>query len=418
MTQLEVEQIDKKYNVRPFIEAPLSKSDIEPVQLDALDLSLYKDGSEHFETRKKLADQLEKSISTSGFFSVVNHGIDVERFESLKAIAQSLLEIPAEEQGPYLAGAWKSDLEDRTKSVGAERGAGFKPKGYWSMRNGVHDSIVHYNLNNMLHPSFFDDSKNNHHPLVKAHLEEIAGYFRYLHNDVLKKITYLCDIILEIPEGTIWKLYYSVEENDFERSGQGAGRFMLYHNMKAEDEAKVGKNWLRGHSDSGGFTFITSQPILSLQVRDYFTGEWRYVGHTPNAFIVNIADAMEFITGGYFKSSIHRVVSPPEDQKNYRRLVLIYFSSPKNISIVDPEALDSPKLARLGFLKPDEWAKITFKDWYSIKGLLFGRKAVNDSNSDEPNLVLLYGRLHERWHQAEANFTLEEARKRFKVIEI
>ena len=145
---------------------------------------------------------------------------------------------------------------------------------------------------------------------------------------------------------------------------------MLYHNMKAEDEAKVGKNWLRGHSDSGGFTFITSQPILSLQVRDYFTGEWRYVGHTPNAFIVNIADAMEFITGGYFKSSIHRVVSPPEDQKNYRRLVLIYFSSPKNISIVDPEALDSPKLARLGFLKPDEWAKITFKDWYSIKGCL------------------------------------------------
>ena len=39
---------------------------------------------------------------------------------------------------------------------------------------------------------------------------------------------------------------------------------------------------------------------------------WPY----SDGLIVNIGDAMEFITGGYFKSSIHRVVGPPDDQKN------------------------------------------------------------------------------------------------------
>ncbi|KAK6457187.1 uncharacterized protein RJT20DRAFT_37779 [Scheffersomyces xylosifermentans] len=418
MTQLTAQEVDKKYNVRPFIEAPPSKSGIKPIELESIDLSLFKEGPEHFDSRKKLADTLEKSLSTYGFFSLINHGIDTQTFEELKAIAQSILELPVEEQGKYLAGTWKSDLEDRTKSLGAERGQGYKPKGYWSMRNGVEDSIIHYNFNKMLHPSFFDETINKYPEPARVHLKEIADYFRYLHNVVLRKITILCDIILEIPEGFLWDNYFSVIENDYEKSGGGAGRFMLYHNMKPEDEAKVGKNWLRGHSDSGGFTFITSQPILSLQIRDYYTGEWKYVGHTPNALIVNIADAMEFITGGYFKSSIHRVVSPPDDQKNYRRLVLIYFSGPKSTSIVDPEPLNSPKLKRLGFEKPAEWEKITFSHWNNEKGRLFGKKAVNDSAGDEPNLVLLYGRLHERWHQAESNFTIDEARKRFKVIEI
>ncbi len=58
------------------------------------------------------------------------------------------------------------------------------------------------------------------------------------------------------------------------------------------------------------------QPILSLQIRDYFTGEWKRFRHRPGGLIVNIGDTMEFITGGN-KSSIHRVVfatgGPGED---------------------------------------------------------------------------------------------------------
>jgi len=412
-----VQEIDKKYNVRPFVEAPTSLAKLDTITLDAIDFS-FDESKESLPSRQKLAAKLENSLTRIGFTAIINHGIDTETFSHLRSIAQSVCDLPIDVQKQYLAGAWKSDLEDRSKSLGGERGSGFKPRGYWSMQNGVEDSIVHYNFNKMLHKEFFDLSKNKQPELVQAHLPEIQQYFHHIHTSILRKLTILCDLILELPEGYIWENYFKPIEGDFQNSGTGFGRFMKYQKMNPDDQKKVNNNWLRGHSDSGGFTFITSQPILSLQIRDYHTGQWKYVDHIPNAFIVNVGDAFEFITGGYFKSAIHRVVAPPPDQARYTRLVLIYFSGPKNTSILDPEPLNSPKLKRLGIVKPTEWEKITFAQWNDEKATLFGKKKVNDQQGDEPALVLVYGRLHERWHQAEGNFTLEEARKRFKVIEI
>lgn len=418
ITKADIATVDRKYNVRPFAEAPLSKEDITPIALDTIDLSLFKEGPRHLAARQALAAKVEQSLSTYGFISLENHGISDAQFDHLRSIAQSTCELPEEVQKRHLLGAMKSDLEDRSKSLGAERGAGFKPRKYWSMKNGVEDLIVLYNFRNMLQPRFFDTDVNNYPELVLHHLPEIADYFKKLHLDILRKLTILCDIVLELPEGFLWEHYFKVVQGDYENSGHGFGRFMLYDEMNQEDALKVDNNWLRGHSDSTGFTFITSQPILSLQIRDYFTGEWKYVGHRPGGLIVNIGDTMEFITGGYFKSSIHRVVSPPADQRGYKRLVLIYFCNPKYPAVLDPEPLNSPKLQRLGVTKPDEWKKITFREWDEEKGRLFGKKAVNDTVGDEPNLVLVHGRLHERWHQVERDFTLEEARKRFKIIEI
>ncbi|CAK7901620.1 hypothetical protein CAAN1_23S00276 [[Candida] anglica] len=418
ITKDTIDKVDKKYNVRPFIEAKPSETKVNKIELEFIDLSLFGYGDDHLEQRKNMAAILEKSLTTYGFLGLKNHGIALDELDHLRSLAQSVCELPEDIQQQHLAGAMKSDLEDRSKSLGGERGAGFKPKKYWSMKNGVEDSIVLYNFRNMQQPRFFDTDFNKYPELLLPHLPEVAKYFRALHNEVLRKLLTLCDIILELPEGYLWENYFKVIENDYVNSGNGFGRFMLYDPMNEEDSEKVDNNWLRGHSDGTGFTFITSQPILSLQIRDYFTGEWKFVGHQPGGLIVNIGDAMEFITGGYFKSSIHRVVSPPDDQKGFRRLVIIYFCNPKYPAILDPESLNSPKLNRLRINKPEEWQKISFKEWDEEKGRLFGKKAVNDSKGDEPNLVLLYGRLHERWHQVEKNFNLEEAKKRFKVIEI
>lgn len=418
ITKEQIEDIDKKYNVRKFTEAPLSKSGAESIELDALDLSLFKEGPEHLAARKELAAKLEKSMSTYGFIALVNHGISEEQMDHLRSIGQSICETPDEEQKKYLAGAMKSDLEDRTKSLGAERGPGFKPRKYWAMKNGVEDSIVLYNFRQLVQSSIFDTDVNNYPEVVLHHLPEIVDYFRTIHNEILRRLTILCDIVLEIPEGYIWENYFKVVDGDYENSGTGFGRFMVYDEMNEDDSKKVDDTWLRGHSDSGAFTFITSQPILSLQIRDYFSGEWKFVGHIPGALIVNVGDTIEFITGGFFKSSIHRVVAPPEDQRGYKRQAIIYFSGAKYSSVIDPEPLNSPKLNRLGVTKPDVWEKITFKQWDEEKGRLFGKKALNAAPGDEPNLALVYGRLHERWHQAEKDFTLEEARKRFQIIDI
>lgn len=394
---------EKKYNVRKFIEAtPTAITDVPVIELDSIDFTEYIEGPRGYNSRKKLADKLEKSISTYGFFNITNYGFDPNKLEYLRSIAQSVLELPTDEKLNFLAGAKQTDLEDKATSLGGERGLGYKPKGYWAMQKGIRDSIEHYNVRDMLHDDYFFNPKRKYPDVVRAFLPEISEYYKFLHFNVLRKLCTLCDIILEKPEGFLWENFFKVYKNDLVKSGSGFGRLMHYLGMKPEEEAITKKTWLRGHSDGTAFTFITSQPILSLQIRDYYTGQWRYVGHKPNSLIVNIGDAMEFLTGGYFKSSIHRVISPPNDQKQFKRLVLIYFNNPHLNTIIDPESLDSPKLQKTGHNKPEEWEKCTFAEWDEEKGRLFGRKDLNIVEGDEPLLVRIYGRLHERWHQAES----------------
>lgn len=46
------EQKELKYKLRPFIEAQPSKSNIKPVELDAIDLSLFREGPEFWRKGK------------------------------------------------------------------------------------------------------------------------------------------------------------------------------------------------------------------------------------------------------------------------------------------------------------------------------------------------------------------------------
>jgi len=205
------------------------------------------------------------------------------------------------------------------------------------MQNGVRDQIEHYNLvspdvslppsssslisripfqRNLLYPTVRESQR--YPPLVRQHLPDFVDYISYLHYHVIPKLCTLFDIILELPEGTFWNLC-SINPDRPEESA-GFARAMLYNPMPEEDEKKTANTWLRGHSDASYLTFITSQPMASLQVRDYTDGQWKWVGYRPNSLVVNTADTLEFLTGAYFKSTIHRVVSPPKDQRDHRRL--------------------------------------------------------------------------------------------------
>ncbi|KAG0703592.1 hypothetical protein DFH29DRAFT_437817 [Suillus ampliporus] len=71
----------------------------------------------------------------------------------------------------------------------------------------------------------------------------------------------------------------------------------------------------------------------------------RYI--TRGLQIVVIGDAADFLTGGYYRGTIHRVVQPPEDQQNYTRLGLFYFAMLNNDVKLVPMA-QSLVLQRVG----------------------------------------------------------------------
>lgn len=376
--------------LKTFKQAPESQQEVDTITLDSIDLSKFKYGDEFINQRKALAAELQKSITTTGFFYLINYGVSSATVKALQDIAYTVLTLPEEEQQKYLAGALRKEWES-PNSVGGERAQGYKPKGYWGMKGGIRDSIIHYNFRNTYHDQFLVD-KESHPQVVGQYIQEIADYFNTIHREVLVKLLSLCDLILEVPEGTLLKNYFK-EHGTNKDDSNSHGRFMLYEPYDEDASVKTANTWLTGHSDISGFSFITSQPIISLQVRDYYSGEWKYVKHKPDALIVNIGDAMEFISGGLFKACLHRVIEPPIDQKQYQRLALIYFCNPSATADLDPDSINSPFLKRLGLTREQQlnhWEKIQFHHWNYTKGQTLGGLGVGD--------LQFFGRTIERNH--------------------
>ncbi|KAK4055598.1 hypothetical protein OIV83_000144 [Microbotryomycetes sp. JL201] len=390
-------QVRQKPYYPPFRHVEPTKEEVQFVSLGVVDLTRFREGPEGLEARKVLATELEEAIRTQGFFFLEGHGFPLEKLEYLQAVSQAILDLPDEIKDQYPAGSRQSDGDafDDKEKLGAERGSGFKPRGYWSGVGGVRDQIEHWNWRDLLHPTLRE--RHRYPDLVKQHLQDAVEYFQHLHLDVVRKLSFLFDIILEIPEGSTWSLF-DVEADNPANSGGGFGRAMLYHGQSAEDDAKAEGTWLRGHSDASALTFLTSQPMASLQFRDYHDGQWKYVGHRPGALVVNIGDRFEFLTGGFAKATIHRVVTPPKDQRGHRRLGLIYFCDIKPNVYIEPETVNSPKLQRLGYALHPGWERITGEQWDAQKAKAFGKSDLNAVSGDAPKEFLIYGRLAERWH--------------------
>lgn len=126
---------------------------------------------------------------------------------------------------------------------------------------------------------------------------------------------------------------------------------MLYRARSPEENARFENLYTRGHTDFGSLTLLFYQPVVALQVKSSEDGRWRYVKPCPGSITVNIADALQFWTNGFLKSSVHRVVAPPPDQARFDRLGVMYFVRPGDR--MDLSTVDSPVLRREGFYNPE-----------------------------------------------------------------
>lgn len=144
---------------------------------------------------------------------------------------------------------------------------------------------------------------------------------------------------------------------------------MKYHPRDAATNAKLDNIWVKGHTDFGSLTLLFRQPVAALQVLGK-DGSWKWVKPLDGSITVNVADALQFLTNGFLKSSIHRVVAPPPDQAGISRLGVLYFVRPEDTLPLKP--IESKLLERLGY-EADEEAKaataagITAGDWVKAR---------------------------------------------------
>lgn len=127
-------------------------------------------------------------------------------------------------------------------------------------------------------------------------------------------------------------------------------RYMKYSKFTSDEISALGDGlWSQGHTDLGTITLLFRQPVAALQIKDHATGGWKWAKPLDASITVNTCDALSFLTGGYIKSTVHRVSVPPKDQRHVDRLGLLYFARPQNDLVLS--TVDSPLLKREGFTR-------------------------------------------------------------------
>ncbi|KAK8854537.1 hypothetical protein IAR55_003276 [Kwoniella newhampshirensis] len=300
---------------------PETKEDLDWADLPTIDLSKY--GTP--EGRHELSQTLIEAIRTKGFFYVTNYGIPQAAVDRQFALGSKFYDLPLEEKLKYTP-----DLENGEYN-------GYRPAGRAVLGGGVRDRTEVYNI-----PKFDGYHPREHPDVVKENIGEIERFARSLHTNVLDPLHTLIASALELPEDFFTNLHR------YENPSEDHLRYMMYRHFTPEQLEKIDTGlYSLGHTDLGTLTLLFRQPVAALQIKDHKTGAWKWAKPLDGSLTVNTCDALSFLTGGYIKSTVHRVSVPPKDQNQYDRLGLLYFARPQND--LPLATVDSPLLKREGF---------------------------------------------------------------------
>ncbi|KAH8652311.1 gibberellin 2-oxidase [Xylariales sp. PMI_506] len=310
-----------KIPIKPWSRPQVTSENLEWAELPKIDLSIFDQPG----GKQELAKQLYDAVTRVGFWSVVNTGIDDERVLRQFSIGNAFFKQPLEEKRVYPCNFAEGEY------------FGYRENSRWVGDTGIKENIEMLNIQKPI-PSNASVGK---HRIVEDNWEEIASFHRDLFEKVIDKLFVLISIILELPEN------YLSDAHAYDAPSDDHLRYMIY-NVRTQEEWNRAQAYSKGgHTDFGSLTLLFSQHVAGLQIRTP-EGEWKYVRPVDGGITCNAADTLSFLTNGFIKSTIHRVVTPPRDQIDIPRLGLLYFSRPGDDTPM--RTVPSPLLERLGLL--------------------------------------------------------------------
>ncbi|KAK0234374.1 Clavaminate synthase-like protein [Armillaria nabsnona] len=299
-------------------------------------------------------EEVREAMQSYGFFYVVGHGLSLSENQRIFDIADIPFTAVSDEE--------KQRYEAKIIQTGSYQG--YKLRQYWHIDNGVKDQIEHYNIHR-------DVTVRQHPEGLRPYLEEIEAFMRHNHFNVIHPILRLLALGLGLPENTLVDIHGSPS------AGETFLRFMKYYPHSAEDNKKTKNVWLKGHTDFGSITILYSQPVSALQILTP-SGDWKWIKHVENALVINAGDALEFLSGEVYRSTIHRVVQPPKDQEGYPRLGVFYFAMPdENVKLLPLVNTKAPSRRFMDVDAP------TMEEWRKGRTAAYGKTQLRKAEGEE-----------------------------------
>jgi len=112
-----------------------------------------------------------------------------------------------------------------------------------------------------------------------------------------------------------------------DNSPQNMLRIIHYPPLKETDSPEAVR--AAAHEDINLLTILCAATAPGLQASD-LDGNWIDVPTDPGMIVVNTGDMLQMATDGYFPSTTHRVINPPNDERETSRLSIPLFLHPHN----------------------------------------------------------------------------------------
>ncbi len=270
---------------------------------------------------RPIASQLQKACTEFGFFYLIGHGIEESLQKQLEVYSKSFFALNRETkmQIPMSLGgkAWRGYFP-----VGAELTSGqpdLKEGIYFGTELPLDDQRVQAGI--PLH------GQNLFPKQLPAFRETVLAYIEALTNlghQLMRVLAMSLDL-----EASYFADRYTTDPLCL---------FRIFHYPPSasspESEWGVGE-----HTDYGVLTILKQDNTGGLQIKSQ--SQWIDAPFIENSFICNIGDMLDRMTGGYYRSTPHRV----RNNSNHGRLSYPFFFDPNfdvYIKAIDMKHIDLP----------------------------------------------------------------------------
>ncbi len=283
--------------------------------------------------RDALAVEVREICHEIGFMVLTNHGIEGEFIDDVFAMLERLFALPQE----------KKDLIDKRKSPhfrGWEGEGAEYTNGRPDIREQVDLWTEHPARPRGVEPAYLHLlGPNQWFP------EEVLPGFQELLNQWFERLGALAGQLMEC-----FSIGLGLDPNHLDEvfGTEQMSLTKLIRYPKTPDGA-AGVN---AHHDAGFLTILAPGVTPGLQV-EAPDGSWIPVQHVPGAFVINIGEMLQGLTGNYFVATPHRVISAGE------RYAAGYFHGPSLTTTLEPLPIEqrfvdavaaSPRHANAGFM--------------------------------------------------------------------
>jgi isopenicillin N synthase-like dioxygenase len=314
-------------------------------------------------TRAAIAREVDDACRRVGFLQIVGHGVAELLRQAMRDGADSFFSLPLDEKLRYRApsaevnrGYAAKGTESLAYSLGVDR-----PPDLFEAFNTSADAypdIPYYNdeRNRMFAPNIWPERPSG---MRETWNEYFAAVERLAH-----RLTSIFAVALGMPADFF--------EDKTDRS-VNVLRSNYYRREAGEAEPTEQQMRMGAHTDYGICTVLLADPVPGLQIVGP-GGEWCDVTPRPDGFVINLGDALAVWTNDHWRSTLHRVATPPPGVEGIalRRSFAFFHDGNADALIECLPTCQSPD-------DPPKYAPITLGE--HVMGKLLGPRTLSQSQA-------------------------------------